>query len=90
MRILFININIEVIWTMYEEFGKGMSRVTETMDNHRRKGVGRSIQMHLAEFCRKKGLIPISGCCYYNHLSKKTMESAGCYSQTRYLDILTE
>jgi hypothetical protein len=61
-----------------------------TVDSQRKQGVGRSIQLHLAEFCRKKGLVPISGCWYYNHLSKKTIESAGRYTKTRYLDIFTE
>lgn len=58
-----------------------------TVPIERRHGVGRSIQMHLGNICREKGLIPVSGCWYYNHLSKKTIESAGRYTKTRYLDI---
>lgn len=58
------------------------------LENYRCKGVGRSIQMHLADICRESGFIPISGCWYYNHLSKKTIESAGRYSKTRLLNVL--
>jgi uncharacterized membrane-anchored protein YitT (DUF2179 family) len=33
----------------------------------------------------RKGYTAVSGCWYYNHNSKKTMESAGGYSKTRLL-----
>lgn len=59
-----------------------------TLPPHRRKGVGRSIQLHLADICREMGLIPISGCWAGNHLSKATIQSAGRYSKTRLLNIL--
>lgn len=42
-----------------------------------RRGIGRSIQLHLADICREHGRTPISGCWYKNHLSRKTIESAG-------------
>ena len=42
-----------------------------------RRGIGRSIQLHLADICREHGCTPISGCWYKNHLSRKTIESAG-------------
>lgn len=59
-----------------------------TLEEHRKKGVGRSIQIHLADICRENNAIPISGCWYYNHLSKKTIESAGRYTKTRLLNVL--
>ena len=58
------------------------------LERNRCKGVGRSIQMHLANIVRENGYIPISGCWYYNHLSKKTIESAGRYSKTRLLNVI--
>ncbi|HAB59813.1 MAG TPA: hypothetical protein DCE48_03735 [Lachnospiraceae bacterium] len=58
-----------------------------TIEEKRRKGVGRSLQYHLGNICREQGGIPISGCWYYNHLSKKTITSAGRYSKTRLLNI---
>jgi hypothetical protein len=61
-----------------------------TLVKNRQKGVGRSIQLHLGDICRENGYIPISGCWYYNHLSKKTIESAGRYTKTRLLNVLFE
>ena len=58
-----------------------------TLEPYRRRGVGRSIQLHLADLCRENGLIPISGCRYRNENSKRTIESAGRYSKTRLLNI---
>ena len=59
-----------------------------TLEPYRRRGVGRSLQLHLADLCRERGLIPVSGCWYYNHNSRRTIESAGRYSRTRLLNIL--
>lgn len=59
-----------------------------TMEPYRRRGVGRSLQLHLADLCRERGLIPVSGCWYCNRNSKRTIESAGRYSRTRLLNIL--
>ena len=58
-----------------------------TLEKNRQRGIGRSIQLHLADICRENGYIPISGCWYYNHLSKKTIESAGRYTKTRMLKV---
>lgn len=59
-----------------------------TLEPYRQKGVGRSIQIHLGNICRENGFIPISGCWYQNHNSKKTIESAGQYSKTRLLNVI--
>jgi len=53
----------------------------------RRKGVGRSIIMHLVNICHNKGITPNCGCWYYNHNSKATLESAGFVAQTRLLNV---
>jgi GNAT superfamily N-acetyltransferase len=55
--------------------------------DHRRKGIGRSIILHLIDISREKGLTPICGCWYYNHNSKRTLESAGFVSKTRLLNV---
>lgn len=55
--------------------------------DHRQKGVGRSIIMHLSEMCCEQGIIPVCGCWYYNHNSKRTLESAGFVTQTRLLKV---
>lgn len=56
-----------------------------TSEKHRRKGVGRSIILHLKDICRAAGRDPLPGCWYYNHNSKRTLESAGYISKTRLL-----
>lgn len=58
-----------------------------TMAEHRQKGVGRSIMMHLKDICYEKGLKPITGCNWYNKKSKATLESAGFVSKTRLFKI---
>jgi GNAT superfamily N-acetyltransferase len=54
-----------------------------TNENYRQKGIGRSILTHLKRWCFENGYRPIAGCWYYNHLSKKTLESAGFITNTR-------
>lgn len=58
-----------------------------TNEKHRQKGIGRSIIMHLKDICREKGARPMAGCWYYNHNSKRTLESTGYASTTRLLRI---
>ncbi len=58
-----------------------------TAENYRQKGVGKSIIMHLKQICMERELIPIAGCWYYNHNSKRTLESCGFSSRTRLLKI---
>ncbi|PJI08165.1 MULTISPECIES: GNAT family N-acetyltransferase [Clostridium] len=36
------------------------------LEKHRRKGVARSLQLNMAEICRKIGMIPIGGCWHKN------------------------
>lgn len=58
-----------------------------TVEKHRRKGVGRSIILHLKDLCHTLGFIPLPGCWYYNHNSKRTLESCGFVSKTRLLKL---
>lgn len=58
-----------------------------TKPHLRQTGIGRSILLALKEEVRKEGLVPIAGCWYYNHNSKKTLESAGMFTSTRLLRI---
>jgi len=58
-----------------------------TIPEHREKGIGRSIQIHMADMIRENGGVPVSGCWYYNTLSKKTIESAGRYNSVRLLNV---
>ena len=54
-------------------------------EEYRQKGYGANILNGLKNIVKLKGKTAISGCWYYNHNSKKTMESAGAYSKTRLL-----
>lgn len=57
------------------------------LEQHRRKGVAKSLQLNMAEICRRNGLIPIGGCWYGNIASKRTFDSCGRYSRTRLLNV---
>lgn len=58
-----------------------------TVAAHRNQGIGPAIITHLIGCCLAQGLRPVAGCWYYNHRSKKTLEKAGLFSQTRLLKI---
>lgn len=58
-----------------------------TIEEHRKKGVGRSMMIHLKNICYEKGIKPLTGCNWYNKKSKATIESAGFISQTRLFKI---
>ncbi len=57
------------------------------LEQHRRKGVARSLQLNMADICREREDIPIGGCWYKNINSYKTFYSCGRYSKTRLLNI---
>jgi GNAT superfamily N-acetyltransferase len=59
-----------------------------TVPEYRNKGVGKQTLSFLIEEGLKENLKPIAGCWYYNHLSKKNLESVGMISNTRYLRII--
>lgn len=58
-----------------------------TVAEFRQQGIGRNILLMLKEVVYRNGMKPIAGCWYYNHESKKTLESAGMYTDTRLLKI---
>jgi len=58
-----------------------------TVEAQRKQGIGPAIITHLIRRCAELGLRPIAGCWYYNHRSKKTLEKAGMFTQTRLLKI---
>jgi predicted acetyltransferase len=54
-------------------------------EGYRQKGYGANILQKMKDISISKGKIPVSGCWYYNHNSKKTIEKAGAYSSSRLL-----
>lgn len=57
-----------------------------TVREKRMMGVGQTILWHLKEWAYENGLKPISGCWYYNLLSRKTLEKAGMIRTSRGFD----
>jgi GNAT superfamily N-acetyltransferase len=56
-----------------------------TKESLRRKGIGRSIIIHLKTIAHELGKTPVPGCRYYNTNSRKTLESAGYASKSKLL-----
>jgi len=52
-------------------------------EQYRQQGMAANILEQLKQICAEKGYRVFSGCWYYNHNSKKSMESAGAYIKTR-------
>lgn len=56
-----------------------------TLPDHRMKGIAKKTLRHLADVALSENLQPIAGCYYFNHNSKKSLESIGMVSNTRLL-----
>ena len=56
-------------------------------ESARRQGIGAAIIANLMGCCAEMGLCAVAGCWYYNHNSKKTLEKAGMFTQTRLLKV---
>lgn len=52
-------------------------------EEYRCQGIAANILQNLKHIVQDNGCRAFSGCWYYNHNSKKSMESAGAYSKTR-------
>lgn len=53
----------------------------------RNQGIGKAIIVRLRQWCRERGITPVSGCWYYNEASKRTLERAGMVTKSRLLDV---
>ena len=53
----------------------------------RRRGFATETIRYLRKVCHRDQVVPISGCWYYNHLSKRTLEAAGMVTSSRLLKI---
>ena len=54
-----------------------------TLPAHRRKGVGRSMLINLAQIAMEEGLTPVAGCWYGNAQSIPTIASSGFIPESR-------
>lgn len=57
------------------------------VERFRKQGIGTATLQLLQRECRRRHLRAVAGCWYYNHLSKRTLERAGMFAQTRLLKI---
>lgn len=84
-------LNDEVVSFGIIEKSKLYSKVASTgmfvKEGHREKGLGSSTIIKLIQTLHKDNYTPIAGCWYYNHNSKKTLESAGYYTKTRLIKV---
>lgn len=71
------------------EYGRIVKQIASigmyVMEDKRQMGYAASILKILQKLVESKGYRARSGCWYYNHNSKKSMESAGAFSKTRLL-----
>ncbi|MFO7635739.1 MAG: N-acetyltransferase [Clostridia bacterium] len=71
------------------EYGRIVKEVASigmyVMEDRRRQGYAASILKNLQELVEARGFQARSGCWYYNHFSRKSMERAGAYSKSRLL-----
>jgi len=56
-------------------------------EDHRQQGIGTATLNLLRAECQKQNLSPIAGCAYTNHASKRTLEKARMFTQTRLLKV---
>lgn len=69
-----------------QKLGKNWGAVgMYTAPSARGRGVGRSIILAMKEFTREMGLEPIAGCYCQNTASRRTLESCGFVTNTRYV-----
>ncbi len=71
------------------EYGRVLKDIASigmyVIEAERCQGFAANILQGLKHIAEDKGCKAFSGCWYYNHNSKKSMESAGAYSKTRLL-----
>lgn len=89
-KVFIVKHENQVIGSGIIEYGRVDKRIASigmfVSEDQRCKGYARSILKHLQRKVESEGYIARSGCWYYNHNSKKSMESAGFYSKTRLLN----
>lgn len=61
----------------HQSFDRYMDIGMFTCPSVRRQGIGRTILLQLIQLVLQSGRIPVAGCYYQNHLSRRTLESAG-------------
>ena len=89
MEILIVEMNGSEVGFGVIEYGRVVKDIASigmfVREESRRQGIAANILQELKLFVNNKGCRAFSGCWYYNHNSKKSMESAGAYIKSRML-----
>ena len=87
LKIYIIEDNNKVIGFGVIQYGRVIEDIASigmyVCEEYRCQGYAANILQHLKHIAGSNGCRAFSGCWYYNHNSKKSMESAGAYSKTR-------
>lgn len=87
MEILIAEMNGEEVGFGVIEYGRVVKDIASigmfVHERFRRQGIAANILQGLKHIVQGKGFRAFSGCWYYNHNSKKSIESAGAYTKTR-------
>ena len=87
LKIYIVEYDNKVVGFGVVEYGRVLDDVASigmyVCEEYRCQGIAANILQSLKHIVQSNGYRAFSGCWYYNHNSKKSMESAGAYSKTR-------
>ncbi|MDR7856595.1 GNAT family N-acetyltransferase [Tissierella sp.] len=87
LKIYIAEYNNKVVGFGVIQYGRVIEDVASigmyVCEEYRCQGIAANILQNLKHIVQNNGFRAFSGCWYYNHNSKKSMESAGAYSKTR-------
>lgn len=87
LKIYIAELNGEIVGFGVIQYGRVLSDIASigmfVCEEFRQQGIAAGILQGLKHISQENGCRVFSGCWYYNHNSKKSMESAGAYSKTR-------
>jgi GNAT superfamily N-acetyltransferase len=89
MKIYIVRHGGEVVGFGVIEYGRVLKDIASigmfVREEYRQKGFAMNILYQLRCIAKARGCRAFSGCWYYNHNSKKSLEAAGAYCKTRLL-----
>lgn len=89
LKLYIVESDEDVVGFGVVQYGRVVSDIASigmfVRESYRCKGYAGNILKSLKELVSSQGHRAFSGCWYYNHNSKKSMESAGAYTKTRLL-----
>ncbi|MCL2873341.1 MAG: GNAT family N-acetyltransferase [Defluviitaleaceae bacterium] len=87
LEVYIVEENSEIIGFGIVEYGRAIKSMASigmyVCEKYRRRGLAVDILQGMKRIVNDKGLRAVSGCWYYNHNSKKSLEKAGGYCKTR-------